>query len=77
MIKKSRIYYIDSARRQSGTNENFNFFFDIKQDDRFTHVSVMQINIPKSYYSISTEYNSFRINENGIWAALNETLAKY
>ena len=55
---QERIYYINSRNRISGTNSNFTYKIDINniEPDR---IAVLQANIPKSYYLIQDNANSF------------------
>ena len=65
MIKNKKIYYINSANLLSGSISNFSYYLDIKSEDNFNRCTVLQVNFPKSYFSVSDNYNNFKISENG------------
>ena len=65
MIKNKKIYYINSANLISGSISNFSYYLDIKSEDNFNRCTVLQVNFPKSYFSVSDNYNNFKISENG------------
>ena len=64
MINNLQSFYVNSKKRNSGTNENFTYLFDIKEP--VNSVSVDYITIPKSYYMIVDNYNYFYLYENSI-----------
>ena len=59
----SRIYYVNSANRLSGTNAHFSYPLNIPQDGGFDHVVLLQANIPISYYVVQAGYNTFTLQE--------------
>lgn len=65
MISEKKIFYINSENRLSGTNSNFTFRIDTKNNDDFDYVVLLQASIPKSYYLISEGSNTFILNETG------------
>lgn len=62
-IQTSRIYYINSQNRISGSDSNFSYLIPI--DDQYTHVCVLQASIPMSFYLVRNGYNTFILNEKG------------
>jgi hypothetical protein len=66
LIKNNQrqIFYINSYNRISGTNSNFSYKFNINATINYTHVVVLQASIPKTYYLISQNYNTFILQEN-------------
>lgn len=59
-----QLYYINSLNRQSGTNSNFQYKIQLPSDANFTHCSVIQASIPKSYYLVQDGQNTFTLKEN-------------
>lgn len=77
MITHRRLFYINSAKRQSGTDGNFNTIVKIPPEEKFTHVCVMEANIPKSYYLVQDGFNTFNLIENGISIIVTLTPGNY
>lgn len=65
-IKNSKIFYVDSANRTSGTSSDFTYVLDIPKNETFTHACVLQASIPVSYYLVRKGLNSFTVIENGV-----------
>jgi len=65
LIKTQQTIHINSAFRSSGTDSDFVINIPLKKNNKFTHVAVIDISIPKSYYLISEGDNTFTIQENG------------
>lgn len=68
MISNSQIFYINSRNRISGTNSNFSYAIEIDRTKSYTHVCCLQLSIPKSFYLIQEESNTFTLQE-GILSA--------
>lgn len=75
-MHQERIYYINSRNRLSGTNSNFTYKIDIK-DVEPDRIAVLQANIPKSYYLIQDDANSFTLDENGSSVEVTITAGNY
>lgn len=69
-ITRKRIIYIDSRKRISGTDSDFTYFVDLRSDEPFDKVVVLQASIPKSYYLISNSSDRFILDENGMQAQI-------
>ena len=65
LIKTQQTIHINSSFRTSGTHSDFVINIPLKKNNKFTHVAVIDISIPKSYYLISGGSNTFTIEENG------------
>lgn len=65
-IKNSKIFYVDSANRTSGTSSDFTYVLDIPKNETFTHACVLQASIPVSYYLVRKGLNTFTVIENGV-----------
>jgi hypothetical protein len=65
MIDNLISYNITSASRNSGTTDNFNIKLDIPNDilNKLTSCSITDVSIPKSFYQIVNNYNTFHLYE--------------
>ena len=63
MIRSSQVLYINSKQRTSGTDDNFNITLPIQPGNKFNHVSVLNLSIPKSFYAVQEAQNTFIIRE--------------
>ena len=59
-----QIFYINSAKRLTGTHSNFSYFLNIDPNEDFDRVVVLAASIPKSYYLVDSSYKSFTLQEN-------------
>lgn len=66
LIKSSQTIHVNSAFRQSGTDSDFIVNIPLKKNNRFTHVAIIDISVPKSYYLIPEAENTFIIRENQV-----------
>ncbi len=64
-IEDKRIYYVNSANRLSGEHSDFTYKFDIPPNSHFDHVVLLDLSIPKSYYLIQSDRNTFTLKEEG------------
>ena len=62
LISSSKLFYINSRDRVSGTDSDFLYQFEMPADVKFDHVCVMQACIPKSYYLIKAN-ETFTLTE--------------
>lgn len=62
-LTTKRIFYINSRKRLSGTDSNFNYRIEFPKDLQFDQCCVLQCSIPKSYYVIQQGYNTFTLWE--------------
>jgi hypothetical protein len=63
-MKESKIFYINSKYRISGTHSDMNYKLEMK-DIKPDSVIVLQANIPKSYYMVQEGLNTFILTEGG------------
>ena len=63
-MRDKAIIYINSRNRLSGTDSNFNIYLPIDTSMKYDHVTLLQANIPKTYYQVNTGYNTFTLVEN-------------
>ncbi len=76
LMSKKKLFYIDSRMRLSGTDSNFSYFIDIANEE-FDHVCLLQANIPKSYYLVQNNRNTFTLRENGVSATITVPEGNY
>jgi hypothetical protein len=58
-----QIFYINSNNRLDGTHSNFTYSINIDQNSEYDRVVVLASSIPKSYYLVDSQYNSFTLKE--------------
>lgn len=66
LIKTSQVVHINSKFRQSGIDHDFTYNINLEKGNNFTHVAVIDISIPKSYYLIGENDTDFKIVERDI-----------
>lgn len=66
LIKSSQVVHINSKFRQSGIDHDFTYNINLEKGNNFTHVAVIDISIPKSYYLIGENDTDFKIVERDI-----------
>lgn len=65
-MSESRIYYINSEKRTSGTSSRFSYALDIPDQSSFNRCCVLQMIIPRSYYLV-------RVNQNMVTLRIDST----
>ena len=63
MIENRLTVDINSANRVNGSNESFDYNIQLDNTIKYTHVVVIQANIPKTYYLVAAPYNQFQVQE--------------
>lgn len=63
MVKR-KLFYINSANRSNGTNNDFYINIPVDPNEKYNKVVVLQASIPKTYYVINSN-DSFILDENG------------
>ena len=58
----SRVFYIDSSNRTSGTDSNFEISLNLPKNN-YNKVALLQLSCPKSFYNFSTGKNTFTLRE--------------
>lgn len=69
--------YINSRNRISGTNSDFTHYVEFPDNFEPQYVGVLQCLIPKSYYLIEDNYNTFIVEENGVQRTITMTPGNY
>ncbi len=71
--------YINSRDRIAGTDENFTYNIQFPEGFDFTHVVVLNVLIPKSYYLIQDgpNENVFQLDENGTTVTVTVPFGSY
>lgn len=62
-ISAKKIFHINSRNRLSGTDSDFIYKLDMPSRNNFNSVCVVEISIPKSYYLIQQNENTFYVDE--------------
>jgi hypothetical protein len=65
LIRNQQIIHINSKFRTIGVDDDFYYNIELNKANKYTHVAVLSISIPKSYYLIPDGENTFIINDNG------------
>lgn len=67
-VSNLQVFNVSTLNRQvtSSDTDNFNMLFDVSNIEMYTHISVLDIQIPKSWYVVRDPLNTFILNENGI-----------
>jgi hypothetical protein len=76
-ILTSRIYYIDSEERITGTSSKFSYLIEIPEGEKFDRVVVLAMTIPLSYYLIRSPHNTFTLDEGGATAIITVPEGNY
>jgi hypothetical protein len=61
-----KLLYINSKNGICGCHEDFSIKLDLREHHDCDRVTVLQANIPKSYYLIQEGYNTFTLTELGV-----------
>jgi len=77
MFHNKEIIYINSNNKITGSHSNFFINLTIPQEKNFTHVALLSANIPKSYYSVVTDNNTFQLREGANLFTVTITIANY
>lgn len=75
--KDSPNFLIDSKDRTSGTNSNFHINVKLKKDNSYNMISLVHAGVPKSYYNIDSQNNTFTLTENGSSTTVTLTPGDY
>lgn len=62
-VKDFRYFYVTSGNQLSGSNNTFTAVLDIPED-RYDRISLININIPVSFYVVQAGHNTFTLREN-------------
>lgn len=76
-IDDKQIVFINSSDRTSGTDGNFTFSINLRPDNNFDRVTVLEAGIPKSFYSVQTGENTFTLTEGIASATITLPIGNY
>lgn len=76
LINNSKIFYVNSRDRVTGTDSDFLYQFKIPSESKFDKVCVLQMVIPKSYYLV-TANESFTLAEDAKQVAVIMPVGNY
>jgi hypothetical protein len=65
-ILSSRMYYINSATRISGSNQAFTVPITIPADSEYDHIALIDCSIPLTYYNLDSPFNTFTLKEGSL-----------
>lgn len=71
------IFYLNSQSRIGGDNNSFISEVNIPKGVNYTKAVILQAVIPKSYYNVPTDFNTFTVTENGISRTVTITKGNY
>lgn len=75
---RRRNFYLNSRNRTSGADDSDCYIeVQIPPHETYTHVCVLEMNIPKSYYLVQAGYNTFTMLEDGVSRTITITPACY
>lgn len=75
-IRNKKIFYINSKNRVSGSNSNFAYEIDTKEFEP-DFVTVLSLNIPKTYYMVQNGQNTMTLRENAVDTSITFTPGNY
>lgn len=71
-LERQKIIYIDSDYRKTGEHQDFTY--QLRDVGLYTHVSVLQVSIPKTFYNVQSGQNTLTLTED-IGAAATVTIS--
>lgn len=75
---KKNIIYIDSNLREIQSTSHTDLIYKIELAEYdYTHVVLLDLTIPKSFYSVSSSNNSFTVEENSIQRVITLDVGNY
>lgn len=76
-ISNSRIYYINTEYKTTGSNSRFSYQIQIPQHADFDRVCVLQASIPLSFYLVQNGTNTFILSELGVNTTITVPYGNY
>ena len=77
LISHKKIYYINFLNRVSGTDSNFNYIIPYYVEDDFDYVAVLQCTVPKTFYLVQANLNTFTLTEGTFNATITIPVGNY
>ncbi len=77
MELSKRFFYINSGAQLTQHNNSFTYEVQIPDNEPFNRITLMQANIPVSYYTIESPLNTFVLNEGGTLVTITFTEGNY
>ncbi|GAM17134.1 hypothetical protein SAMD00019534_003090 [Acytostelium subglobosum LB1] len=77
LITHKRIFYVNSLNRSSGTISHFTTSLETYEYDEFDRVAVLQACIPKSFYTVPRNRNTFTLIEYDVSALITVPVGNY
>lgn len=76
-IKTKRFFYVTSGSQLTGLNSTFQVSLQIPDNANFDRISLIQANIPISYYMVQTGFNTFTLRENSTSVTITVPAGNY
>jgi hypothetical protein len=77
LASKKKFVYINSRNRMDGDDSDFTFTIDIKPTDNFDKVVLLSCLIPKSFYIVQSNQNTFILKENSSQVTISVPIGSY
>jgi hypothetical protein len=77
LIAQKKIYHINSGTQLTGLNSTFSVPISLPDGNDYDRICVLSANIPVSYYTIQTGFNTFVLYEDGINTTITVTPGNY
>lgn len=76
-LKSKRIFYVNSGDQLTSSSGSFSQLLQIEPGEKYDRVTVLQANIPVSYYLVQDGQNTFVLTENGTSVTLTIPAGNY
>jgi len=76
-IRDKKIFYINSRNRQHGTDNDFEVVVDLPVHQKYNKICILSAIIPKSYYNVQAEWNTFILKEDDKQVTISIPPANY
>jgi len=77
-ISEKKIFYISSGDQLTGLNSTFSYSIQTPADfNKYDRITILQANIPISYYVVQAGFNTFVLDENGSQVTLTVPEGNY
>jgi len=71
---KHQLYYVNSRNRITGDDSDFSFKIDIDPSMKYDKICMLDCSVPKSYYLIQNNYNTFTVSETVLGSPVLRTI---
>lgn len=74
---EKEIFYINSRNRLLGEDGHFSILLDIDPQINYSHCSLVSASIPKTFYSVQSDNNTFILEEDGVQTVITVPIGNY